>query len=85
MPESNKAKRHRLFLDRIGCPDAHVSKLRDRARDFAEPVRVIDGTLRINEAGMIPEVPYDVVWNDEQYQVFKTLDSKVRIFEVMRE
>jgi hypothetical protein len=58
-------------------------KLRDRAQEFANPVRVVGESLRINEDGMIPEVPYHVTWNGEQYEVIKALDGKLKLAELL--
>jgi hypothetical protein len=59
------------------------SKLHKRFRDIVQPVRVADDTLQINEDGMIPEIPYDVTWEGDRYQIVKGLDGAVRIFEVI--
>ena len=77
------AETERLEREFAGIRSDVSSKLHERARDMAEPVRVANGSLLINEDTMLPELRYEIEWNGEHYRVFKTSEGVVNIVEVV--
>lgn len=61
------------------------ARLRERLKGIAEPVRVVEGKLLVNEDNMISGLPYEVVWNEEHYRVLKTAQGHLNIVEVADE
>lgn len=61
------------------------ARLRERLKGIAEPVRVVEGRLLVNEDNMIPGLPYEVVWDEERYRVLKTTQGRLNIVEVVEE
>lgn len=78
-----KSAVEQLSIEFVSIQEELTPRLQRRTRDFAEPVRIVNGDLLINEDAMIMGVPYDISWDGEHLQILRTLDGRLEIVAVV--
>lgn len=63
--------------------DEVVLRLAAFHRSFAEPIKVVDDQIEINEYAMVPEKPYLVEYKDGLREFIRKMDGSIVISEVV--